>query len=285
VTIRTIFKTRANQWLQFLNVRIETLTAERTEIARLTNLEKNGHFNRPIFPIPEQFQRCDPAPIFQNLVDLKTRTEKFAAERRPAYSYANDYFTSPDADVAYALVHRLRPKQLIEIGSGNSTRLFRDAISDAGQDTALISIDPIPRVDITSAADRILQKPLEQVPVSYFHDQLGHNDILFIDSSHQIRVGNDVVLLIVNILPILKSGVAIHFHDIFLPFEYPREWVIGNRWDWTEQYLVQALLQGSDEYEVMWPGHFLQRTMPTFASYFDPRFMRTASSLWLRKLA
>ena len=75
-----------------------------------------------------------------------------------------------------------------------------------------------------------------------------------------------------------------HFHDIFLPFDYPREWIVDNKWTWNEQYLVQALLQGSTEFEVLWPGHFLQKTRPEFAGLFDYRYVGTASSLWLRRI-
>ena len=101
-----------------------------------------------------------------------------------------------------------------------------------------------------------------------FCETLKCNDILFIDSSHQIRIGNDVVKLLLDIIPALKKGVLVHFHDIFLPYDYPRQWIIDNRWEWNEQYLVQAMLQGSVEFEVLWPGHFLQRTFPNFANLF-----------------
>ena len=92
-----------------------------------------------------------------------------------------------------------------------------------------------------------------------------------------------MVELFLNILPRLKPGVLIHIHDIFLPYEYPREWIMQNRWPWNEQYLVQALLQGSEEYEVLWAGHYHQKTMPDFAKHFPLWQGKDASSLWLRK--
>ncbi|HEY6763823.1 MAG TPA: class I SAM-dependent methyltransferase [Candidatus Sulfotelmatobacter sp.] len=117
-------------------------------------------------------------------------------------------------------------------------------------------------------------------------DVLGPNDILFIDSSHEVRPGNDVVRLFLNVVPRLRSGVVIHVHDIFLPFEYPREWMICNALNvnWAEQYLVQALLQGSNQFEVLWPGYYLQRTWPNFAEHFYYKPGAVAKSLWLRKL-
>ena len=92
----------------------------------------------------------------------------------------------------------------------------------------------------------MIRRRLEDVPSSDLQDVLQSNDILFIDSSHEIRPGNDVVSLFVRTLPALRSGVVNHVHDIFLPFEYPREWIVENTLNvnWAEQYLVEALLQG-----------------------------------------
>ncbi len=85
-------------------------------------------------------------------------------------------------------------------------------------------------------------------------------------------------------LPRLKRGVIVHLHDIFLPFEYPREWLIDLGWRWNEQYLVQALLQDSDSMEVLWLGHYFERTVSTFRDHFPAMKRGRASSLWLRKL-
>ena len=76
-------------------------------------------------------------------------------------------------------------------------------------------------------------------------DQLGAGDILFIDSSHTVRIGGDVVHLFCEVIPRLAPGVIVHVHDIYLPYEYPRAWVEQLRWYWAEQYLLQALLAGN----------------------------------------
>ena len=277
-------KSWTNQRLESFNLRIESRTAERAEIERLLNLEKVGQFGRPVFPILSQFSDCDPTPVLNAVGRYSENIGRFSVESRsPGYSYANHYFTSPDAEIAYVLVRTFKPKFLVEVGSGNSTQLFRKAIDDGKLGTELVSIDPLPRKAVDAIAHRIITQRLEELPVSYFCENLEPNDILFIDSSHQVRIGNDVVKLLLNIIPVLKKGVIIHFHDIFLPYEYPRQWIIDNRWDWNEQYLVQALLQGSDQFEVLWPGHFLQRTLLDFTNYFDFKPQGTASSLWLRK--
>jgi predicted O-methyltransferase YrrM len=288
MSVRSKVKWRVNQWLALVNLKIETRTADRAEMARLLNLEQNGHFGRQVVPLLPQIARCDPHSLLEALDKYREQTRRFA---RPGdngkYSFSNDYFTSPDAEIAYVLIRILNPKRIVEVGSGNSTHLFREAITDGSLDTKLVSIDPSPRRDIQSVANQVIRKRLEEAPSSELQDVLHANDILFIDSSHEIRSGNDVVSLFLNVLPKLRGGVVIHVHDIFLPFEYPREWVIQNTLNvnWTEQYLVQALLQGSNQFEVLWPGHFLQRTLPGFADHFGGKPVGVAKSLWLRKLS
>jgi len=276
-----------NKGLALANLRIETRTTVRTEMDRLLNLEQDGHFRHQVLPVLPQIARCDPDPLLEALERYRDQTGRFAkAGEGEMYSFSNDYFTSPDAEVAYAFIRLLHPKCIIEVGSGNSTHLFREAITDGSLDTKLVSIDPSPRRDVGLVADEVICRRLEDVPPSELQDALQPNDILFIDSSHEIRPGNDVVSLFLNVVPRLNTGVVIHVHDIFLPFEYPREWIIQNTLNvnWTEQYLVQAMLQGSDHFEVLWPGHYLQRTLPNFAAHFGGKPVGIATSLWLRKL-
>ena len=288
MAIKSRFRNWLNKWLALANLRIETRIAERTEMDRLLKLEQTGHFRRQVFPVLPQIARCDPNPLLEALDKYHEQTSRFARPRQDGmYSFSNDYFTSPDAEVAYALIRLLHPKRIIEVGSGNSTHLFREAITDGELDTKVVSVDPSPRREIESVANEVIRRRLEEVPPSQLQDVLQPDDILFIDSSHEIRSGNDVVTLFLNVLPKLHSGVVIHVHDIFLPFEYPQEWVIQNTLNvnWAEQYLVQAMLQGSDQFEVLWPGHFLQRTWPEFADHFDGKPIGIATSLWLRKVS
>jgi hypothetical protein len=283
MNLSTKIKNTINALLEPANIRLETLTADRLETRRLLELEKSGQYRRPIFPVLPQFSECDPTPLFQVIEHFKTRTSAFADPGNGGnYTFANDYFTSPDAEVAYAMVRINKPRCIIEVGSGNSTALFRAAIRDGNLATDILSIDPSPRINVKSLADRIIQQRVEKTPPPAIIDALHEGDILFIDSSHEIRSGNDVVHLLLNVVPSLRKGVFIHIHDIFLPFDYPANWMIENQFPWNEQYLVQGLLQGSGEFEVLWPGHFLQRTRPEFRSYFDAQ-QQNATSLWLKK--
>lgn len=274
----------ANRLLAPLGVRLDSLTMEHAESDRLRALEARGQFDRQVFPLLPQFQTCDPSPVFQQIATDRIRFAALVDERSEApFPLENSYFTTPDADVLYSIVQMYRPEKIVEVGSGNSTHLFFLAVREAALVTQIVSIDPFPRRDVDAFSDRVIRQRLEDVSDPSVFSELKPNDILFIDSSHEVKVGNDVVQLLLKTIPAIARGVLVHVHDIFLPYEYPREWLVRERWPWAEQYMVQALLQGSTEFEVLWPGYYLEKTRPDFTSHFQ--FWRGASarSLWLRR--
>ena len=185
----------------------------------------------------------------------------------------------------YTIVREFQPQRVVEVGSGHSTKICRQAAMDASLKTRIVSIDPFPRQDVGTLADEIHRVEAERLQDLQAFKSLAENDILFIDSSHVIKTGNDVVFLYLKVIPELAPGVLIHIHDIFLPFDYPEDWVVEMRWEWNEQYLVQALLTFSKQFEVLWPGYFLQRTQPDFGCYFPHMNSQRAGSLWLRKIS
>lgn len=275
-----------NRGLLPWNVRIQSLTAERAEKARLVMLDNNGHFDRAVLPVLDSFAQCDPQVVLDLVSQYKPQRESFLREPcGGSYSYHNNYYTSPDAEVAYSLVRHSAPRTIVEVGSGNSTFLLRAAIRDGGLGTELIAVDPAPRIGVADAADHLILKRVEEVDSDVLVAKLRSGDILFIDSSHQVEVGNDVLELVLRCLPRLEKGVIVHFHDIFLPYEYPREWVVEFDWKMGEQYLVHALLADSQRYEVIWAGHYHQRTLSDFGSHFDQAAEGRASSLWLRVIS
>jgi predicted O-methyltransferase YrrM len=280
----TTGKNVVNELLRPLSARLDSLTAERAEMSRLQRLARTGHFEKPIFVILPQFKSCDPLPIFQQIQRGQNRFAEIVGSARPdSFPLKNDYFTTPDAEVLYAIVQLYRPARIVEVGSGYSTQLFRRAINDARIAAHLTSIDPKPRKEISQQSDTVISEQVETVGDLSLFRELQRSDILFIDSSHEIKPGNDLLYLVFTVLPQLASGVLIHFHDIFLPYEYPREWIIENRWNWTEQYLVQAFLTGNSSFEVLWPGYYLQRDWPGFECNFKHWRHSTARSLWLQK--
>ncbi|MBK8266821.1 MAG: class I SAM-dependent methyltransferase [Planctomycetes bacterium] len=130
--------------------------------------------------------------------------------------------------------------------------------------------------------NRFIAKPVQEIELSLF-ESLRENDVLFIDTTHVSKIGSDVNHLYFNVLPRLAPGVMIHIHDIFLPGEYPRDWIKNNRYFWNEQYLVHALLLFTSQFEILLANTFLRERHPgEFARAFPALPRQNGGSLWLR---
>jgi len=163
--------------------------------------------------------------------------EAIGSQPPPAPRWNQDWFPRLDAAAAYAMVRSTRPRRIVEVGSGHSTRFLARAVADGGLDTRITAIDPRPRASIESLPVEWLRTPVQRVAA---FPALGEGDILFIDSSHQLKPGSDVEFLLKAVLPLLPAGVRVHFHDIFLPDDYPPQW----QWRrYNEQAAVAALIQ------------------------------------------
>jgi predicted O-methyltransferase YrrM len=204
----------------------------------------------------------------------------------------NRSFGRIDAEVLYGMIRHFKPARMIEIGSGHSTLLAAQAFrKNAGEGRAgeLIACEPYPKEFLRRGfpgLSRLIEKKVQEVPLAEF-EALGRNDILFIDSSHVLKIGSDVQFEFLEILPRLKPGVLVHFHDIFLPEEYPRQWILEKHKFWTEQYLLQAFLACNQSFEVLWASNFMRLAHPgalreAFARY-DPAKVRPGS-FWIRRI-
>lgn len=200
-------------------------------------------------------------------------------------------FGPVDTEVLYCMVRYFKPRRIIEIGSGHSTRISAKAIlrnEEEGYSCELIAIDPYPDETLRHGfpgLSKLISAKVEEIDLSEFAKLRG-NDILFIDSSHVLRIGGDVQCEYLEILPRLAKGVVVHLHDIFLPMEYPREWVLGMYRFWNEQYLLQAFLAFNDAFEVLWAGSYMHLNHPerlrmAFGSYDGEKVW--PSSFWMRR--
>lgn len=152
--------------------------------------------------------------------------------------------------------------------------------------TELQAIDPYPLEILRQKVpglNRLIEGPVQRVPVARF-GELCQNDILFIDGSHVCRFGSDVNYLVFRVLPALQPGVIIHFHDIFLPWEFPRDWIVDRQLFWNEQYLLLAFLLFNDSFEVLLGTQYLGREMPGELLRVFP-FLRVpgGASFWIRR--
>jgi predicted O-methyltransferase YrrM len=207
------------------------------------------------------------------------------------FAFDNNAFGPVDAEILYGMVRLLKPPRMIEVGSGNSTLLAAQAAranAAAGAQCDFVAIEPYPSRVIAAGVPGVKLRAVEvqSVPLEEF-TALGAGDILFIDSTHVVQMGSDVVYDLLEILPRLRPGVYVHLHDIFVPAEYPRRWAKDFRWFWNEQYAVQAFLAFNSAFEVVWSSAHMHLEHPdlleaAFASY--DRKGSSPGSLWLRRV-
>jgi hypothetical protein len=213
--------------------------------------------------------------------------EKEAPRR---YFFANPNFSYGESIVLYCLIRYLQPRRIVEIGSGYSSCALLDTNElFCGNGITSTFIDPYPELllSLVTEADRqrleILPELVQNIPIDYFA-ALKANDILFIDSSHVSKVGSDLNHVVFNILPQLKSGVWIHFHDIAYPFEYPKTWIYQGR-AWNEAYLLRAFLQYNNTFQIRFFNSYLHYSSPGLLASAMPLIMNNpGTSIWLRKV-
>lgn len=213
------------------------------------------------------------------------------------FHLVNGTFMAGDGNAYYSLIRHIKPKTIIEIGSGFSTLLAAHAVGknieeSPGYECKLVAIEPYPGDFLLNGfkgLSDLKRCKVQEVAMDFF-ERLSANDILFIDSSHVLRAGGDVWWEYCEILPRLKPGVFVHIHDISLPKPYPQVYYDSYLY-WNEQYLLQAFLTGNTRFEVIWAGTYLLNKYPDVVkAAFSPEFelMKDAfplaepSSFWMR---
>jgi hypothetical protein len=207
----------------------------------------------------------------------------------PGYDRDNGFYFRGDAEILYAMIRRFRPRLLLELGSGFSTLVSASACAAnaaEGDPVRMTSVDPEPRIpllDSIAPLVRFERLGAEALPPERFLE-LGRDDILFIDTTHTVKRGSEVNRLVLEVLPRLAPGVLVHFHDIFLPYEYPREWFARGTY-LNEQYLVQAMLAENPRWELLLAVHAIARAEPErFAAAIGVELLRQQpAALWIRR--
>jgi hypothetical protein len=198
-------------------------------------------------------------------------------------------FTDFDSAILYSLLRQLKPKRYIELGCGYSSCVSSHALRrNDGEGAACDAVyaDPEPRLPMSEVLTygRLIQKRVQDLPLAMF-TQLRPDDVLFIDTSHVLKIQSDVEQELLRILPSLAPGVWVHFHDIHTPYDYPEEHIRHPiRLSWNEQYALECLLSGGDRYQIEIPLHCLVRENLAAMKEFFPRGRCRGQSLWIRKI-
>ncbi|MEQ2005882.1 MAG: class I SAM-dependent methyltransferase [Limisphaerales bacterium] len=242
------------------------------------------------FDLPAQIelQRQISGPVGDELRAL-------AAQPEPeGFSFVNPYFSALDAAVYYALLRHLKPAKVIEIGCGYSTRIADRALKrnrEEGAPGKLVCIEPYPEPRLTEhrLEMELIEKPVEEVPLSMFEGLAG-NDVLFIDSSHVAKFRSDVLREFLDILPVIQPGVWMHVHDIFFPHDYPTGWLMEKRIAFNEQYLLEAFLAFNPVFKPrcalrwLWLEHRKEMSACWPAACLPPAEELGAASFWMQRV-
>ncbi len=219
-----------------------------------------------------------------NLIYKNELIELNLENKSPNYNFniKNNFFENGDAEIYYHLIRHLKPKNILEIGSGHSTLIAMEAIDKNKNidkiDTKITCVEPYENKWLNSLSIKILRKRVEDLEECYYLT-LEKNDIFFIDSSHVIKPQGDVLKIFFEILPRLKSGVIVQIHDIFTPKNYPEQWIINENKFWNEQYLAEALMMNSNKYEIYLLLNYLKNNFynelkkicPYLKEYHEPK--------------
>ena len=203
------------------------------------------------------------------------------------YHFENDAFEYSDAIILYSMLRHLKPNKLIEVGSGYSSCVTLDTNEMFLKNKISCTfIEPYPDLlkSLIKPNDQveIIEKKLQDVSIEIF-EELEAGDILFIDSTHVSKCNSDVNYIIFNILPKLKTGVIIHFHDIFYPFEYPKAWIYAGTY-WNEAYILRAFLQYNQDFKIMFFNDYINSHFSEKMKIKMPLCEKnTGGSIWLKK--
>lgn len=269
-----------------------------------------GHFYSPI-PQLEEIDCAQVQGAFRDAFDVNEDAVLAFAEEifsfaeelqlsieadETCYQWCNGAFPPADALAYYGVLRKLKPERVIEVGAGFSSLVAVKALEKNGVGR-LSCIDPYPQEFLRDMPQvELLDQRLQDVPRAFF-DGLASGDVLFIDSSHQAKCQSDVLDIFFRILPTLPCGAYLHFHDIFLPDDYPCFWFKEQGLFYNEQYFLLAFLAHNVEYRVALPNAYLVRHFTTFyercvGTVHEPRnscfvnlahgFIK-AGSFWLQK--
>ncbi|MEW6133075.1 MAG: class I SAM-dependent methyltransferase [Pseudomonadota bacterium] len=216
----------------------------------------------------------------------------FPEEQSPEYRYhfKNPAFSYGDGSILHAMLRRFKPKRLVEVGSGYSSACAVDTIDRyLGGNVEVSFVEPYPALlqrllgEETAQRFKIHATTVQKADMGIF-ESLDSGDFLFIDSTHVMKTGSDVCHEFFNILPALKPGVFIHFHDMFWPFEYGKKWVLEENRSWNEIYGLRAFLMYNDAFEVVFfNDYFVKHCRSMIEADYPTMLKNSGGSIWLRK--
>ena len=216
-------------------------------------------------------------------LNFKKKTKNFG------FYIKNGSFEECDSEIYYQILRYFKPNKVIEIGSGYSTLVCLEAgkknFEENNKKTNLTCIEPFENKWLKNYGVKVIRKKLEEIDIDW-KNEFKKNDIIFLDSSHIIRPNGDVLKFFLEILPKLSSGVIVHIHDIFTPKNYRSDWIFKLFRLWNEQYILEAILANSKNYEIILSLNFLKKKYYKQLKLKAPNLTKASepSSIYLKVL-
>jgi hypothetical protein len=287
--------------------KVTTIKGDLNRLRHYERFVKLGHFYSPMIDFGENEKALHKKILSRPVLDIdfnieaqKTFLEKMidlknqipwqeTAKENFYYYFGNRNFAHSDAITYFSMLLTVKPKQVIEVGSGFSSCVLVDTnknfLNSAIKKTF---IEPYPALlrkllkdDLNES--ELIPTNLQDVDPSFF-ESLNADDFLFIDSTHVSKFGSDVNYILFEILPRLKKGVIIHFHDVFNNFEYPEEWLSKGR-NWNEDYILRAFLMNNNSYKILYFNHMMyEHYREKYENELPMAAKNSGGSIWLQKV-
>jgi hypothetical protein len=297
-------------YLRFVLKRLNRLGYFNQTGSKVISMFPPGHFYSPLldtqligptdmgmpFDGEEWWEHIDLRPdaqrdYYQDLVDNYPFLD-FPKKKNDSFRYfsENNWFPLGDAFALSSIIQKEKPRRIVEVGSGFSSAVILDTLGKTQSTAELTFIEPFPsRLEsLLEEGDKfiaeIIVKRVQEVPMSVF-EQLDPQDVLFIDSSHVAKIGSDLTFLILRVLPRLKPGVIVHFHDIFYPWSYPASWIRDGQ-SWNETLFLRAFLLGNPQFEIMAFNAYAGKNFAEIFHEKQPSFLtNSGGGFWIKKIS
>ena len=197
------------------------------------------------------------------------------------FYWNNSQFSYSDAMAYYCFMRALQPRTVVEIGSGFSTLVGREAMDRNGFGN-IVCVEPFPRPFLEGCPRvEVVREPAQAITPERLNAWLGDGDFLFVDSTHTVKTGSDCLHIYLRLLPRVRRNVLVHSHDVFLPFGLPKAWLRDLQLFWTEQYLLLALLTDNPKTRVLYGSAYHDAFNPeALDQLMDGKRRRGGGSLW-----
>jgi len=217
-------------------------------------------FNNGLFDLVRMKKFMSEISVYAS--EFSPPTEECPSDNHQFY-WKNPAFSYSDAMAYYCMIRHFKPAKIVEIGSGYSTIVANEALERNGSGK-LILIEPYPKefLQSLSCIDKIIRSFVQDISIDEFLALVESAEMLFIDSTHTVKIGSDCLYLYLVLMPRIDKDMIIHSHDVHLPSGMPKKQALEKHIYWTEQYLLFAYLLDNPRAEILFSSSFSHRKLP-----------------------